>query len=84
MANIPQLRAVLTHNASRQGSRVVQRSKALHLSVRGNTTIPGSNPAVIGSPIGRRTILRAQGETQIQTQEADGSSPRCLLTIQKG
>jgi hypothetical protein len=33
------------------GSRVAQGSKALHLSARGI-----SQPAVIGSPIGRRTI----------------------------
>jgi hypothetical protein len=42
-------------------SRVVQRFKALHLSARGFTIVPGSNsgwimPGVIGSPIGQRPI----------------------------
>uniref|UniRef100_A0A4W5PM33 Endonuclease/exonuclease/phosphatase domain-containing protein n=1 Tax=Hucho hucho TaxID=62062 RepID=A0A4W5PM33_9TELE len=31
------------------GSRMLQRSKALHLSARGFTTVPGSNPGCITS-----------------------------------
>jgi hypothetical protein len=39
----------LRHTLSSLDSRVAQRSKALHLSAKGVTTIPGSNPGCITS-----------------------------------
>jgi hypothetical protein len=49
------------YNVADTVSYVAQQSKALYLNARGVTTDPGciqavSHPAVIGSPIGQRTI----------------------------